>query len=86
MAVLYGAGALSIVFFALLCFPQAFRAWKKFAIWYVPFSVFVFATYDGPSPGDFLSPHPEQLFQWFSGFYVIVSLVIIFLTTGKNNK
>ena len=73
----YGMGALAIVFFILLFASHAFFVWKKFAIWFVPLAALLFTFYPDPGSGDYFSPYPEQVFQWVSGFYVIVSLLII---------
>ena len=76
-AVYYGMGALAIVFLILLVLPQAFGTWKNFAIWFVPLAALLFATYQNPASGDLFSPYPEQVFQWVSGFYILISLLII---------
>lgn len=73
----YGMGALTIVFFSLLFTSNAFMAWKKFAIWFVPLATLIFIFYPEPGSGDLFSPYPEQVFQWISGFYIIISLIII---------
>lgn len=73
----YGAGALAFVFLILLFVPQAFTAWKKFAVWFVPLSAILFAVYPYPGSGDLFSPYPEQIFQWVSALYIVISLAII---------
>ena len=73
----YGMGALAIVFLVLLALPQAFSTWKKFAIWFVPLAALLFTIYPDPGSGDLFSPYPEQVFQWVSGFYILISLLII---------
>jgi|SRR3989344_5166434 len=73
----YGMGALAIVFFILLFASHAFSVWKKFAIWFVPLAALLFIFYPDPGSGDFFSPYAEQIYQWISGLYVLVSLVII---------
>ncbi len=73
----YGMGALAVVFLFLLFVPRAASAWKKFAIWFVPLAILLFIFYPEPGSGDLFSPYPEQIFQWTSFFYVIVSLIII---------
>ncbi|MEK7613813.1 MAG: hypothetical protein AAB439_03020 [Patescibacteria group bacterium] len=73
----YGGAALSLVFLILLFIPHAFQKWKNFAIWFVPLATLLFVFYPDPGSGDFLSPAPEQLFQWVSALYVLVSLGII---------
>ena len=75
----YGGAALALVFVLLYAFPQAFNAWKKFAIWFVPLAALLFIFYPDPGSGDFLSPMPEQVFQWVSGLYVVVSGIIVAL-------
>jgi beta-lactamase regulating signal transducer with metallopeptidase domain len=74
---MYGGGALALVFVLLYAFPQAFNAWKKFAIWFIPLAALLFVFYPNPGSGDFLSPMPEQVFQWVSVLYVAVSGLII---------
>lgn len=73
----YGFSALAIVFVLLMFVPSAFQAWKKFAIWFVPLAALLFAFYPNPGSGDFFSPYPEQIFQWVSALYVLVSALII---------
>ncbi|KKT14132.1 MAG: hypothetical protein UW83_C0036G0003 [Parcubacteria group bacterium GW2011_GWD1_44_9] len=73
----YGMGALTIVFLILLFLPQAFPAWKKFAIWFIPLATLLFIFYPDPGSGDYFSPYPEQVFRWVSGLYVLVSLIIV---------
>ena len=73
----YGIGALALVFLILLFVPRAFSAWKKFAIWFVPLAALLFIFYPDPGSGDFFSPYPEQVFQWISGIYILVSVLII---------
>lgn len=73
----YGAGALAIVFLVLSFTSQAFSAWKKFAVWFVPLAVLLFIFYPEPGSGDLFSPYPEQVFQWVSGLYIIISLLLI---------
>ena len=76
-ALFYGMGALTLVFLVLLAVPHAFSAWKKFAIWFIPLAVIIFIT--APEPSGWVSPipAPEQVFQWVSGLYVLVSIAII---------
>jgi len=76
-AIFYGMGALALVFLLLLAVPQAFPAWKKFAIWFVPIAAILFATYSDPASGDFISPYPETVFKWVSALYVLISVIII---------
>ena len=75
----YGMAALAIVFLVLLFRPSAVGAWKKFAKWYIPIVTLIFIFYPNPGSGDFFSPYPEQIFQWLSTLYVVVSLIIIFV-------
>lgn len=75
----YGGGALAVIFALLYAFPKAFNAWKKFAIWFAPLTTLLFIFYPNPGSGDLLAPMPEQLFQWVSWVYVVVSGVIIAL-------
>jgi len=73
----YGMGALALVFFILLFVSHAFSTWKKFAIWFVPLVTLLFIFYPDPGSGDLFSPYPEQVFQWISGLYILISVVII---------
>lgn len=79
----YGMGALTLVFIILLFIPRAFQAWKKFAIWFVPLAALLFVIYPEPSSGDFFSPYPEQVFQWVSALYILISVVIIAIASRK---
>jgi len=81
--VMYGSGALAIVFALLYAFPHAFSAWKKFAVWFVPLAVLLFIFYPNPGSGDFLAPMPEQIFQWVSALYVIASSIVIGVASRK---
>lgn len=78
-ALFYGSGALALVFLILLFVPQAFPAWKKFAVWFVPLAALLFVVYPEPGSGDLFSPYPEQIFRWVSALYVIISALIITL-------
>ena len=73
----YGAGALAIVFLALLYFKKAVPAWKKFAVWFVPLATLLFIFYPEPGAGDLFSPYPESVFKWVSGFYILISAIIV---------
>ncbi len=84
-ALFYGMSALAFIFFILAFLPQAFSAWKKFAIWFIPLATLLFIFYQGPSAGDYFSPYPEQVFRWVSVVYVVVSIAII-LVSSKNKK
>lgn len=74
----YGFGALTVVFLILLFLPQAVSSWKKFAVWFVPLTTLLFIWYPEPGSGDLFSPYPEQVFQWVSGLYVLISAGVIF--------
>lgn len=74
---LYGMGALTFVFLVLLFVPRAFSLWWKFAIWFVPLAALIFITAPEPSGWISLTPSPEAVFKWVSGFYILVSLGII---------
>ena len=82
----YGMGALALVFLVLLFTPQAVSAWKKFAIWFIPLATLLFIFYPNPASGDLFSPYPEQIFQWTSTLYVIISLVIVFFKSAKKKS
>lgn len=76
-ALYYGMPALALVFFILIFTQQAFPAWKKFAIWFIPLATLLFIFYPDPGSGDYFSPYPEQIFRWVSILYVIISILII---------
>lgn len=82
-ALYYGMGALALVFLVLLFVPQAFNAWKKFAIWFVPLATIIFVLWPESGGMDLLSPYPEQIFQWVSAMYVAISLGIIGWSSKK---
>ncbi len=73
----YGMGALALVFFILLFTSYAFSIWKKFAVWFIPLATLLFIFYPEPGSGDLFSPYPEQVFQWVSVLYVLISIAII---------
>ncbi len=82
----YGSSALALIFFILLFTPQAFRAWKKFAIWFIPLAALLFIFYPNPGSGDFFSPYPEQVVRWVSCLYVAISILIIAWSSFRNKK
>lgn len=82
----YGMFALSLVFFLLLFKPNAFLDWKKFATWFIPIATLIFIFYPEPSSGDYFSPYPEQIFQWVSALYVVLSVLIIALVTTRKKS
>ncbi len=73
----YGMGALAIIFFILLFMPKAIPLWEKFAKWFIPIATLIFIFYPNPGSGDLFSPFPEQIFQWISTLYILISLIII---------
>lgn len=75
----YGMSALALVFFILIFTRQAFSAWKKFAIWFIPLATLLFIFYPDYSSHDYFSPDPSQIFRWISILYVIISILIIIL-------
>ena len=79
----YGMGALALVFLILTFVPKAFSWWWKFAVWFIPLAIIVFVI--TPDPQGWVSPipYPETVFQWVSGFYIIVSIFIIGAHTAK---
>ncbi len=79
----YGMGALALVFLLLLFVPHAFHAWRKFAIWFVPLAALLFIAYQEPGSGDYFSPYPEQVFQWVSVLYVLISIIIIVVASRR---
>ena len=76
-ALFYGMSALALVFLLLAFLPQAFSTWKKFAVWFIPLAALLFIFYPNPGSGDYFSPYPEQVFQWVSVLYVVISAGII---------
>ncbi len=75
---LYGASTLAFVFLLLAFMPRAWRAWKMFAIWYLPLAICLFLFSRDPGSGDFLTPYPETVYRWVGGIFVVISLIIIF--------
>ena len=84
-ALSYGMPALALIFLILFFIPSSFPAWKKFAKWFIPLTALLFIFYNGPSSGDLFSPYPEQVFQWVSALYVIISVLIIMFYSKKVN-
>jgi hypothetical protein len=66
--------AIAGVFVVLLLVPQAFSAWKKFAIWYVPLMFVYFAIYEN---GGFFSIPEESVYRFLSIVYAAISLAIV---------
>lgn len=84
-ALFYGMPALSLIFLLLTVVPQSFSAWKKFAKWFIPIAVLIFIFYPEPGSGDLFSPYPEQVFQWLSILYVVLSVFVIVLNHKKQS-
>lgn len=80
----YAGGALAIVFLALALYPKAAFIWKRFAVWYLPLGTALFLFSRDPGSGDFLSPYPEQIYQWVGGLFVVISLAIIAIGAALN--
>lgn len=80
---LYGTGALAIIFFVLLFVPRAFPVWKKFAVWAIPLIALLFSIWPTSRGGgmgvapSFIGPSAIQVYQWVSALYVITSIIII---------
>lgn len=85
-ALYYGMPALALIFFILIFTQQAFSAWKKFAIWFIPLATLLFIFYPDPGSGDYFSPYPEQIFRWVSITYVVISIFIIALKTVRQRS
>ncbi len=85
-ALVWGGSALSIIFALIFIFPKSFSAWKKFAIWFVPLAALLFIFYPEPGSGDLFSPYPEQVFQWVSGLYIVISAIIILCSALRRKK
>src|SRR3989344_4134824 len=82
----YGMSALALIFFILLFTPNAFPAWKKFAVWFIPIATLLFIFYPDPGSGDYFSPYPEQVFRFVSILYVLISIITIAIASFKNKK
>lgn len=80
----YGMSALALIFLILLIFPNTFSTWKKFAIWFIPLATLLFIFYPDPGSGDFFSPYPEQVFQFVSVLYVVISVIVVVLRIIRN--
>jgi hypothetical protein len=84
-ALYYGMGSLILVFFLLFLLPQTFNSWKKFAMWFVPIMVVVFAIQDDKGGGFMeIAPNSVQVFQWISILYIILSLIVIVVSFKKH--
>ena len=84
--IFFGMGALVLVSFVLLFVPKAVKAWSKFAVWSVPLVALMFVLYPTPGGTDYFTPDPETAFKWLSGFYAVLSLIIIgFVSLRKKN-
>ena len=79
-ALFYSMQAVALVFLLLFFVPQAFGAWKKFAIWYLPIMFIYFAIYENSG---FFSIPEEQVYRFFSIVYAVVSIVIIALISAR---
>lgn len=75
----YGAVALSVVFLVLLFVPQAFKVWKRFAIWFIPLGVLFSISYISAeqNTGLFLGRPSTEVYQAVSVLYVITSILLI---------
>lgn len=82
----FGMAALAVVFTALFFVPQAWSAWKKFAVWFVPLATLLFIFYRDPGSGNLVSPYAETVYIWVSGLYIVVSLAIVVLNVKKAGK
>jgi hypothetical protein len=81
----FGMGAVSFIFLVLLAMPRAFKAWSKFALWFIPLGALLMAFY--PEPRGFFSvgPNAIQVIQWVSALYVLVSMVIIVIAAMRSS-
>jgi uncharacterized membrane protein len=82
----YGMLALAFVFLVLLFVTRTFPAWKRFAIWFIPLATLLFVAYPEPGSGDYFSPYPEQVFQWVSAVYIVISVAIIAFASRKRGN
>ncbi len=82
-ALFYSMQAIGAVFLVLLFVPQAFSAWKKFAIWFLPLMFIYFAIYKNEG---FFSIPEESIYRFLSIVYVLVSLILISLTALRKRK
>lgn len=79
----YGMAVLAVVFFILIFIPRAFSAWWKFAIWYIPLAVLIFATIPAPRAWINVYPSPDSVYRWVSGIYLAVSMGLILMVSLK---
>lgn len=82
-ALFYGMQGLAVIFALLLLVPTAWQAWKKFAIWYIPFMFIYFAMYKNEG---FFSIPEKDMYAFFTGVYVLISVVIIAISALKRQK
>lgn len=88
----YFSLALAVVFLVLFFIPRAVRAWRKFAIWYIPIIGFFIATAPPEmSGGGFgitgnIGPSFQTQVLWANAIYVLISLIIIVRAWWKSRK
>jgi hypothetical protein len=85
-----GAIALSLVFLALLFLsPAYFKAWLKYAAWFIPVGIIIIASSDVNCSGGLglgLCFDKELATWWSSGIYFLLSLGVIIATYIKQRK
>lgn len=77
---MYGMGALALVFGLLWVMPNAYPAWKKYAVWALPILAVLFLLAPEQRSGlgvVAFGPTGEQVYQWASALYVLGSVFVI---------
>lgn len=78
LSLYFSTRALAIVFAVLFIFPHAFKAWRNFALWFLPLAIDIFVSYTGPGRGYIdITPDSVTMFKWIGWVYVCISIVII---------
>lgn len=79
---LFSSITLLFVFLILLFLPQNyFKAWLKYATWFIPVAILWIATSDVNCGGYLPVCFDKELATWWaSGMYLVLSLVVIIVT------
>ncbi len=80
-----GSIALVIVFLILFFLPPIyFKAWLKYAAWFIPVAVIWIAMSDVTCGGYLPLCFDKELATWWSsGLYIVLSLVVIVMTRSR---
>jgi len=86
-----GMTALAAVLLILILLPRAFPAWKKFAVWAIPITAFIFLIQPESNSGGFMGgvgfgPTNLQVYKWGSIIFFVLSALIIARAWWKGRK